>query len=44
MDLSAPRILEFGDRAINVEFGDTVDAWLDAEVLALDAVLRVEAP
>jgi len=44
MELSAPRILACGDSAINVEFGDTVDAWLNARVLALDAALHAAAP
>ncbi|WP_342363976.1 5-oxoprolinase subunit PxpB [Terrarubrum flagellatum] len=36
----APRVLDCGDGAISVEFGDRVDAAVNARVLALDAALR----
>ena len=38
-----PRLLACGDAAIAVEFGDSVDAGLNARVLALDAALAAEA-
>lgn len=38
----APRLLPCGDSAITVEFGDTVDAGLNARVLALDAALAAQ--
>lgn len=38
-----PRLLSCGDAAIAVEFGDVVDAGLNARVLALDAALAAQA-
>ena len=38
-----PRFLACGDAAITIEFGDAVDAGLNARVLALDAALAAEA-
>lgn len=37
---AAPRILDCGDGAISVEFGDRIDAGVNARALALDAALR----
>ena len=37
MTYSDPRILPCGDAALTVEFGETIDATLNARVLALDA-------
>lgn len=37
-----PRLLPCGDAALAVEFGDVVDAGLNARVLALDAALAAE--
>jgi KipI family sensor histidine kinase inhibitor len=36
----APRFLDVGEAALSVEFGDAVDASINARVLALDAALR----
>jgi 5-oxoprolinase (ATP-hydrolysing) subunit B len=38
-DRAAPRFLPCGDAAVTVEFGDTIDPELNAQVLALDAAL-----
>jgi len=40
----APRILDAGEAALSIEFGDSVDPVLNARVLALDAALRRVAP
>jgi len=37
--MSYPRILPYGDAAILVEYGDTIDRDLNARVMALDAVV-----
>jgi inhibitor of KinA len=39
-----PRFLDAGEAALSVEFGDSVDAQINARVLALDARLRHVAP
>lgn len=39
-----PRFLDQGETALTVEFGDAVDPALNAQVLALDAAFRAEAP
>jgi inhibitor of KinA len=39
-----PRYLNAGEAALSVEFGDSVDAAINALVLALDAALRESAP
>ncbi|GEP08804.1 5-oxoprolinase subunit PxpB [Methylobacterium gnaphalii] len=39
MTLQYPRLLACGDTAFTIEFGDTIDAELNATVLALDAKL-----
>lgn len=39
-----PRAIPLGDRALAIEFGDTVDAALNARVLALDAALAKTPP
>ncbi|MET0428084.1 MAG: 5-oxoprolinase subunit PxpB [Microvirga sp.] len=39
-----PRILPCGDAAVSVEFGEAIDPALNGRVLALDAILRREAP
>lgn len=38
------RFLSVGDRALTVEFGDTIDRELSREVLRLDRVIRAEPP
>ncbi|PWB84325.1 MAG: allophanate hydrolase, partial [Methylocystaceae bacterium] len=40
---AAPRYLDAGEAALVVEFGDSVDAAINARVLALDAALRADA-
>ncbi|WP_395666921.1 allophanate hydrolase subunit 1 [Methylocella sp.] len=40
-DAGAPKLLPAGDRALTVEFGDTIDAALNDRVAALDAALAV---
>jgi inhibitor of KinA len=40
----APRFLDAGEAALSIEFGDSVDAQINARVLALDAGLRRAAP
>jgi KipI family sensor histidine kinase inhibitor len=39
---ASPRLLRCGDAAMSVEFGDTTDPELNAQVLALDAALAAE--
>ena len=39
-----PRFLDAGETALVVEFGDTVDPAINAQVLALDAALRAAPP
>jgi inhibitor of KinA len=39
-----PRFLDAGETALVVEFGDTVDPAINAQVLALDAALRADPP
>lgn len=41
---SPPRYLDAGEAALVVEFGDSVDATINARVLALDAAVRAAAP
>ena len=41
---SYPRFRDAGETALVVEFGDTVDPAINAEVLALDAALRAAPP
>jgi KipI family sensor histidine kinase inhibitor len=41
---SYPRFLDAGETALVVEFGDTVDPAINAQVLALDAALRAAPP
>jgi KipI family sensor histidine kinase inhibitor len=38
------RLLDAGEAALSVEFGDSVDPAINARVLALDAALRAAAP
>ncbi|MBG0811891.1 allophanate hydrolase subunit 1 [Methylosinus sp. H3A] len=40
MRYAAPRCLDAGEAALVIEFGDSVDLSINAEVLALDAALR----
>jgi len=40
----APRMLDAGEAALTVEFGDSVDSAINARVLALDAALRAAPP
>ncbi|MFY9655019.1 MAG: allophanate hydrolase subunit 1 [Methylocystis sp.] len=40
----APRFLDAGEAALSVEFGDSVDAQINARVLALDAALQKARP
>ncbi|QGM96648.1 5-oxoprolinase subunit B family protein [Methylocystis parvus] len=44
MRYDRPRFLDQGEAALTVEFGDAVDAKVNARVLALDAALRRETP
>lgn len=44
MRYDAPRFLDQGEAALTVEFGDAVDAEINARVLALDAALAESAP
>ena len=39
-----PRFLDAGETALVIEFGDTVDPAINAQVLALDAALRAAPP
>ncbi len=39
-----PRFLDAGETALVVEFGDTVDPLINAQVLALDVALRADQP
>jgi len=39
-----PRFLDAGEAALSIEFGDTVDAQINARVLALDAALSRASP
>ena len=39
-----PRFLDAGETALVVEFGDTVDPLINAQVLALDVALRADLP
>ncbi|HTO78762.1 MAG TPA: allophanate hydrolase subunit 1 [Methylocystis sp.] len=41
---ATPRFLDAGEAALTIEFGDSVDAQINARVLALDARLRHAAP
>ena len=41
---ASPRFLDAGDAALSIEFGDAVDARINARVLALDVALRRAAP
>ncbi len=43
MRYESPRFLDQGEAALTVEFGDVVDAEINARVLALDAALRADA-
>ena len=40
----APRFLDAGEAALSIEFGDSVDADINARVLALDAALQRAQP
>ncbi len=40
----APRFLDAGEAALSIEFGDSVDAEINARVLALDAALQRARP
>jgi inhibitor of KinA len=40
----APRFLDAGETALSIEFGDSVDAQINARVLALDAALQRARP
>ena len=42
--LAPPRLLDVGEAALCVEFGETVDPALNARVIALDRALAVRAP
>jgi len=44
MRYDRPRFLDQGEAALTVEFGDAVDADINARVLALDAAFRRETP
>lgn len=44
MQYDSPRFLDQGETALTVEFGDCVDAAVNARVLSLDAALRTEPP
>lgn len=44
LEMTPPRMLDCGDGAISVEFGDQVDPWLNSRVLALDAGIRQASP
>ncbi|WP_442755001.1 5-oxoprolinase subunit B family protein [Methylocystis sp. JAN1] len=44
MRYERPRFLDQGEAALTVEFGDAVDAEINARVLALDAAFRREPP
>ncbi len=44
MRYPAPRFLDQGDAALTVEFGDSVDPEINAQVLALDRAFLTEAP
>ncbi len=39
-----PKILPCGDSAVTVEFGETIDPDINGMVLALDAIVRAQAP
>jgi len=41
---ATPRFLDAGEAGLSIEFGDSVDAQINARVLALDAALRSAAP
>jgi KipI family sensor histidine kinase inhibitor len=41
--MTVPRLLDCGDTAISVEFGDAIDAAVNARVLALDRALTAAA-
>ncbi|PPD42978.1 MAG: allophanate hydrolase [Methylocystis sp.] len=44
MQYESPRFLDQGEAALVVEFGDAVDAGINARVLALDRALQRDAP
>lgn len=44
MKYETPRFLDCGEAALSVEFGDCVDAAINARVLALDECLRAAPP
>lgn len=44
MRYESPRFLDQGETALSVEFGDTVDPEINADVLALDAALLNDPP